>query len=313
MKLHQAAGRQVHQLFEVVVGADQVADDAALGGDDVYRRDLHGAAVADDVVEAGRARHLPGFVLCAPLAHVVEDDLGAPVGHLEHGVRVAFPALHRLVRAPLLSELEGLLAGIHDDYVRRRHRPEALYADVPQAPRADDDGVRARVEHRDGLPDRVVGGQARVGQRRDVLGLEGRVQLNDTPRAGPQKLGEAAVLGDAGERAVDALHVAPGAAVVAEAARHEGVADHGIPRLHVCDRRAYFFDPTRVLVPQDVGQQAAVRVLDGRPLALDDVDVRPAEPGGPYPDDHVEGAFDFGLVYLFDLEAVLGDAVVVPV
>src|SRR5215210_242904 len=186
MKLYQAARREVHQLFEVVVGADQVADDAALGGDDVYRRDLHLPAVADDVVEAGRARHLPGLVLRAALAHVVEDDLGAPVGHLEHGVRVTLPNLNGLVRAPLLREFEGLLAGIHDDYVRRRHRPEALYADVAETARADDDGVRARVEHRDGLPDRVVGGQARVGQRRDVLGLEDGVQLHDAPRAGPE-------------------------------------------------------------------------------------------------------------------------------
>src|ERR1700722_18597420 len=41
---------QGHQLGELVVGPDDVADDVALGGDDVQRRDVHRPAVADDEV-----------------------------------------------------------------------------------------------------------------------------------------------------------------------------------------------------------------------------------------------------------------------
>ena len=50
---------QHHQLGQVVVGADDVADDVALGGDDVERRDVERAAVADDVVRAGRRGSSP--------------------------------------------------------------------------------------------------------------------------------------------------------------------------------------------------------------------------------------------------------------
>src|SRR3712207_9347055 len=68
---------------------------------------LFRSAVADDVVVAALPRHLPGFVLGAPLAYVVEDYLGAlAVGHLQNGIHVAVLHLHRLVRAPLFRELQ---------------------------------------------------------------------------------------------------------------------------------------------------------------------------------------------------------------
>ncbi len=124
-----------HELGEVVVGADEVADDVALRGDDVDGRHLHRAAVADHVVVARAPGHLPGVVLGAPLADVVEDDLRAlAVRHLEHGVQVPFPYLHRLVCAPLLRQIERLLVRVDDDDLGGGKRLEALDADVPQAP-----------------------------------------------------------------------------------------------------------------------------------------------------------------------------------
>ena len=66
-------------------------------------------------------------------------------------------------------------------------------------------------------------------------------------------------------------------------------------------------------MPEHVRQQRPVRVLYGGPLALHDVYVRPAQPGGAHPDDDVQGSFDPRLVYLFYLEAVLRDALVVAV
>src|ERR1700747_2184516 len=50
---------QHHQLGQLVVGSDDVADDVALGGDDVQGRDGQRAAVADDEVRPGRAGHVP--------------------------------------------------------------------------------------------------------------------------------------------------------------------------------------------------------------------------------------------------------------
>src|ERR1700677_2046551 len=66
-----------HQLGELVVGADDVADDVALGGDDVQGRDGDRAAVADDEVGAAGGGHVPGVGLGALLGHEVEHHVGA--------------------------------------------------------------------------------------------------------------------------------------------------------------------------------------------------------------------------------------------
>src|SRR5919112_4289377 len=101
VQIDLALGGQHHEFGQVVVGADQVAGDVALGRDDVYCRDLHHAAVADHVVGATGTGHHPGIFLGSALAHVIEDDLGAhAVGHLQDGVHVAVAHLHRLVRSP---------------------------------------------------------------------------------------------------------------------------------------------------------------------------------------------------------------------
>src|SRR5919107_2783915 len=163
VQIDLALGGEHHQFDEVVVGAYQVDGDVALGGDDVYGRDLHHAAVADDVVGATGSGHLPGVVLGALLTHVVEDDLGSVAfGHLQDSVHVAVFDFHGLVRAPLLGKGERLLRGVGDDDLGRGERLEALDADVPQAPRADDHGLRARVEVGHRLPYGVVSGEASV-------------------------------------------------------------------------------------------------------------------------------------------------------
>src|SRR5712691_1332209 len=108
---------QHHQLGEVVVGADDVADDVPLGRDDVERRDVHRAAVADHVVRAGPPGHREPVVLRALLGHEVEDDVGArPAGQLLH--RGDLPAVghHGVLRAELLGELERVRIAVdHDD------------------------------------------------------------------------------------------------------------------------------------------------------------------------------------------------------
>src|SRR5918997_4908884 len=56
-----------------------------------------------------------------------------------------------------------------------------------------------------------------------------------------------------------------------------------------------------------------VHILYRLPLALDDVDVRAAEPRGPDAHDHIEGILYLRLVYLLDRETVTRDAVIVAV
>ena len=86
-------------------------------------------------------------------------------------------------------------------------------------------------EHRDRLLDRVDRGQAGVGQRRDVLGLEAGVQLDHRAGRGEQEVGEPAVAVDPGERAVQAVHVIAAPAWSAQPAGDERVDDHGVAPL----------------------------------------------------------------------------------
>ena len=63
--------------------------------------------------------------------------------------------------------------------------------------------------------------------------------------------------------------------------------DHGVADLDVGDARADLVDPAGVLVAGRVGQ-LDLGLLG--PLALLDVQVGAAQPGGADPDDHVERA-----------------------
>src|ERR687890_336108 len=244
VQIDLALGGQHHEFGQIVVGTDQVAGDVALGRDDVYCRDLHHAAVADDVVGTTGSGHHPGVILRSALAHVIEDDLGAvTVRHLKDGVHVAVAHLHRLVRAPLLGELQRLLRGVGDDNLRRGQRSEALDAYVPEPPGPDDQGLRTRVEERDGLPNSVVSGEARVRKGSYVFRLQDGIQLHYRAGVGLQEVGEATVAGETRELTVLAVHVISGAASPAQAAGHERVADHRVSDLDVGHRRADLLDP----------------------------------------------------------------------
>src|SRR6516225_7858297 len=131
--------RERHQLGQVVVGADDVADDVPLGGDDVQRRDVQRAAVADHVVRAGRRGHVPSVHLGALLGHEVEHDVRAlAVRQVLHGADVVPVGDDRVLGAELLGELEGFRVAVDDDDPRRGELGQALDADVAETARADD-------------------------------------------------------------------------------------------------------------------------------------------------------------------------------
>src|SRR5690349_4126706 len=161
-----------HQLGKVGVRADDVADDVAFGGDDVQRRDLDRAAVADHEVRAGRPRHREAVLLGALLGDEVEHDVGAlALGEVLDRGDLVTVADHGVIRAQLLGELEGVRVAVDHDDLRRGQRGQALDADMPEAAGPDDDRGRARREQRYGLAHGVVRGDAGVGERGDVLRL----------------------------------------------------------------------------------------------------------------------------------------------
>src|SRR5215207_2274293 len=248
-----ALGGQGHQLGQVVVGPDDVADDVALGGDDLDGRDLDDPAVADHEVRPGPPGHLPGVLLGSLLADEVQHHLGA------------------VAAGQLLDPVD--VAAVPDDHTGG-----------------------ARIQQGHGLADGVVGGQAGVGQGGHVGRLELGVDLDHRPGPGPQVGGHAAVGIEAGEEAVDAVHVVPGPAGAAEAAGRLGVEDHRVPGGDVADVRADLVDPAGVLVAEGVGQRrVGVQLV---PLAQVEVDVGPAHARPADLDDHVVGALDLRLLDL---------------
>src|SRR6202044_4101402 len=94
---------QRHQLGQVVVGADDVAHDVALGGDDVERGDLQRAAVPDDEVRTARGGHVPAVHLGALLGHEVQYDVGAySAGQVLDRVHLGAVGHYGVTRAELL-------------------------------------------------------------------------------------------------------------------------------------------------------------------------------------------------------------------
>ncbi len=179
-----------------------------LPADHVDRRDVDVLAVADHVVEAAVADHGDAVLDRALLAHEVDDRLGAEaVGHLLDRVDLRAVDLHGVVGAHLAGQRQRLLGRIDDDDLGRGVGLQALDADVPEAAGADHHHARAGAEHRNRLLDGVDGGQARVGERGDVLGLQARAELDHRARRGLEQVGEAAVAVDPGEGAVEAVHV----------------------------------------------------------------------------------------------------------
>lgn len=204
-----------------------------------------------------------------------------------------------MVGAELAGQLQGRLGRVDDDDLGRRVRLQALDADVAEAAGADHHDAGARAEDSDRLLDGVDRGEPGVGERGDVRGLQGGVELDDRARARQQELGEAAVAVDAGKRAVLAMHVVAGAARPAQPAGDERVDDDGIPDLDVRDRRSDLVDPAGVLVARRVGQ-LDLGLLG--PLALLDVQVRAAEAGRADAHDDVQRS---GHARLVDLERLV--------
>src|SRR6266516_7956411 len=192
---HPAALGQGHQLGEVVVGADDVPDDVALGGDDVERRDLHGAAIVDDEVGPAPARHGPPVGLGALLGHEVEHHLRTMAGgKLADRLDLRAVGHHGVVRADLGGQLERVWVAVHHDDRGGGQRGQALDADVAQAPRPYHDRRRARVQQADGLAYRMISSDAGVGERSDVSRPGRRVELHAGARRGEQVLGHPAVV-----------------------------------------------------------------------------------------------------------------------
>src|SRR5262245_62918826 len=83
------------------------------------------------------------------------------------------------------------------------------------------------------------------------------------------------------------MHVVAAPARNAMAACYEGMTDDCVPNLDSLYILADRFDPTGILVPHDVGQ---IDVDLAAPDALDDMEIRAADPRAADANDHLRGA-----------------------
>src|SRR5712671_3831967 len=72
---HFALSRERHQLGQIIVGTDKVADKVDLGRDDVDGGNIERATVADYVVGTCAFQHLDCIMLRASLAYEINDGL----------------------------------------------------------------------------------------------------------------------------------------------------------------------------------------------------------------------------------------------
>src|SRR5947209_18785497 len=94
----------------------------------------------------------------------------------------------------------------------------------------------------------AVGGDAGIGQRRHLDRRDVGIELDQRALAGDEVFGEAAIHSQARELAVVAVHVLAVAAVEADAAGAERMADHGVAALDRPDAAADLLDPAGIFV-----------------------------------------------------------------
>src|SRR5947209_13045225 len=73
---HFALSRERHQLGQIIVGTDKVADKVDLGRDDVNGGNIERPTIADDIVGTSASQHLDCIMLRASLAYEINDGLG---------------------------------------------------------------------------------------------------------------------------------------------------------------------------------------------------------------------------------------------
>src|ERR1700694_305865 len=306
VQMDRSAGGEHHELDQVVVRTDEVADEVDLIGDDVDRRNVDVLAVAHDVVVARTAEHLHTLAAGPPLTDEIDHCFRAVApGELQNLFNLGAVGNDCVVGADGQRKLDGVRVAVDDDDLGGGQRLEDLNADVAQPPGADDHAAVPGRQAARGLGGGVVRGEARVGERRDIRGLQRVVDFHDAAGRGFQVLRVAAVGVDAGEGDGLAVHVVAGAAGTTQPAGDQRVDDDLVAITDVGHRGSDRVDPAGVLMPDGVGQ------LDLRlfgPLAFQDVQIGSAHARSADLHDDVERPGRGGDRYLRHLEvAVVAD------
>src|SRR6266849_4447331 len=166
---HLALAVELHQLGQVVVRADDVANDGVLAQQQVDRLDRQVSAIADLRVRAPAMEHLDRGIRRAVLTDEIEDDVGAlPVGDLSHRVDASVQRrLECFVRAQATGKVKSLGSCIEGHHPRGAQRLQNLDPKVAETTHAEDHGGRARVNDRQQFFHGVIGGDSGIREWRE--------------------------------------------------------------------------------------------------------------------------------------------------
>jgi hypothetical protein len=104
------------------------------------------------------------------LGYEIQHHVGASArGQFGHHGDLVSIGNHRVVGAKLLGQLERVGVLVYYDDPGSNESGQALNAYMTEPARTDNDAGRARIQKRDRLAHRVVGGDASVRKRRNVL------------------------------------------------------------------------------------------------------------------------------------------------
>ena len=286
---------EVHQVDQVAVRTDLVADDGELPIDHVEVFDPDAAAVSDNGVHPALGEHAHRVFGHVTLAHEVQDDLGAPtrcqVQYRLRG-RCGRQFEHR-VRAEPAGHGGAAGVGLHDQDPGRGEQSQQLHRDLADPAGADRDDSRRRCRMGREALDRVDRGETGVGvrcQRRRVGAVR---QPHQRACAGAQQFGvSAGPPVHSREPPRRAVHVLSRTACRAVPAGDRRVHDDRITHREVVDRRTDLVDPAAVLVAEGQRQDGVERLCQ---LTLQDMQVGTADSRARDPHDHVMRFDDLGL------------------
>src|SRR2546421_4079936 len=244
MQFHFALCCQGHQLYQVIVGSDEVADEVDLGRDNVDHGDIGLAAVADDVVAASAAQHGNSILDSAPLTDKVNHCLGTlPIRDVFDFRNLASINYDCMIGTPASCQFKRLGGAINDDNFCRGQCLEALDTDMAQTTSTDHYRFRPRIQDGNCLLDGMICCQACISQGSNIFRGKTGIQFDDGTRSRLQKVGHAAIGGDAWKGIVGAVHIIARSTRAAKPTGDQRMDDDCITDCNIADCRSNLMHP----------------------------------------------------------------------
>src|SRR5438270_8657295 len=174
---------QGHQLCQVIIRSNKVADKVNLGRDNIDRGDIELATIANNVVAASAVQHSNPVLDSAPLADKVNPCLGTlPIRDVSDLRNLAPINYDCMISTPASCQFKRLGGAIKDDNFCRGQCLEALDTNMAQTTSTDYYRFRPRIQDGNCLLDGMIGCQACISQGSNILRGKTGIQFDEGTR-----------------------------------------------------------------------------------------------------------------------------------